>query len=205
MREPTTGSVDLYWIPLGANAHVVRINGLLYEAACAARERRARRALYHSALEIRLPDGRYMVEMTPVPDDDGARRGVVAVGPVGLRAAGRLRLFRYEVRRWRDGVVPDLHHAVGGPRRVTSSLATASAVFDVLPSVPTLVWGRDELGAGEMWSCNSIVAWALATSGVDVDRIPLPTGGRAPGWDAGRTIARLRGYDTVARWVATHP
>lgn len=130
--------------------------------------------------------------MTPVPDGGGAGRGVVAEGPVGLRVAGRLRLFRYEVRRWRDSVIPDLVYAVGGAVRITDDGYVAQAVFDVLPRVPRLVWGRDESDAGEMWSCNSITSWALARAGVDISGILLPPGGRAPGWDAGAIVASGR-------------
>lgn len=182
-------SLDLYWIPLGAGASVVRVNGVAYEALAAAVQRRPRCGLYHSALEIVLPDGRFMVEMTPVPDAHGHGRGVVAEGPVGMRAAGRLRMFRYEVRRWRDGIVPDLGFAVGSPIRVTDSAATVQDVFDTLPEVPRLVWGRDESDVGDMWSCNSITSWALTRAGVDVHELPLPEGGRAPGWNAGVAVA----------------
>ncbi len=182
-------SVDLYWIPLGAGAHSVRWNGLVYEAVAAAVQRRPRQDIYHSVLSIVLSDGHYMVEMTPVPDGSGASRGVVAEGPVGLRAAGGFRVFRYEVRRWRDGIVPDLAHAVASPVRVTSDRSTTQCVFDALPLVPTATWGRDELSAGEMWTCNSIISWLLATAGVDLATIAMPDRARAPGWDAGRVVA----------------
>jgi hypothetical protein len=146
-------------------------------------------------LAIDLPGGHYMVEMTPVPDRDGTRRGVVARGPVGLRFLGRIRIFQYEVRRWRDGVVPDLRHAVASPVRIADDPSVAQRIFDLLPRVPTAVWGRDALGGGEMWTCNSIVAWTLASAGVDLERVPFPIGGRAPGWDAGREVAaRLVGW-----------
>lgn len=190
MHDDGRRTLALHWIPLGAGASVVRTNGIAYEAIAAALQRRPRCALYHSALELVLPEGRFMVEMTPVPDGDGDERGVVAEGPVGLRAAGRLRLFRYEVRRWRDGIVPDLHLAVASPVHVSHDLDVVRAVFDALPHVPTLVWGRDERRAGEMWSCNSITSWALTVAGVDVSTIPLPPGGRAPGWDAGSVVGR---------------
>ena len=183
-------TVALYWIPLGAGASVVRSNGVVYEAITAAVRRRPRCALYHSALELVLPDGRFMVEMTPVPDGRGSERGVVAEGPVGLRAARRIRLFRYEVRRWRDGIVPDLHLAVASPVHVSDDPGVVRTVFDALPEVPPLVWGRDERHAGEMWSCNSITSWALTVAGIDVSTIPLPPGGRAPGWDAGSAVGR---------------
>jgi hypothetical protein len=60
-------------------------------------------------------------------------------------------------------------------------------------SVPLPVWGRDELGTGEMWNSNSVIAWLLARSGVETEAIRPPAGGRAPGWDAGLLVARGRG------------
>jgi hypothetical protein len=198
--EQVEGSVDLYWIPLGAGDHFVRFNGIVYEALSAAIRRRPRCDLYHSVLEIVLPPDRYMVEMTPVPATSGDARGVVAEGPVGARIAGRLRLFRYEVRRWRDGIVPDLVHAVSSPVPLTRDLATTARIFAVLPAVPTPTWGRDELRAGEMWSCNSVISWALASAGIDADGIPLPPHGRAPGWDAGHIVARRLNGAGQAAW-----
>jgi hypothetical protein len=182
--------VDLFWIPLGAGGHSVRFNGIVYEAISAAVGRRPRCDLYHSALQIRTPSGRYAVEMTPVPNRRGWERGVVAEGPVGTEWAGRLRIFRYEVRRWCDGVIPDLQYAVPDPLQITDDPDVAQRVFDLVPAVPTPTWGRDELQAGEMWSCNSIISWVLTRAGLDVDAISLPADGRAPGWDAGITVAR---------------
>ena len=60
--------VDLYWLPLGAGGHSVRLNGRVYEAVVALFERRPRRALYHSALAITLPEGLYVIESAPIPD-----------------------------------------------------------------------------------------------------------------------------------------
>ena len=182
-------TVELYWIPLGAGHHSVRINGLVYEAFTSALERRARCDLYHSVLVVCLPDGNYWIEMTPVPDNHGVERGVVAEGPVGSRLLGRSRLFRYEIRRWWDGVVPDLDFAVGSPIRVSDDSGVAHRIFDLLPTVPRHVWGRDVLDVGDMWSCNSVVSWTLASAGVDTSAIPMPPKGRAPGWDAGLAAA----------------
>jgi len=42
--------VDLYWLPLGAGGHFVRLNGRVYEACDAAIHHRSRYDLYHSAL-----------------------------------------------------------------------------------------------------------------------------------------------------------
>lgn len=182
--------LDLYWLPLGAGGHVVRWNGRVYEWIASRLAGRPACDLYHSALEAGVPEGRFVIEQAPVPDDDGPGRGVVAEGPVGHRRAGRLRILRYELRRWRDGVIPDVAEAVDSPRRLTTDDAVVRAVLDLAPRVPTPAWGRDELGGGEMWNSNSIVAWLLTRAGADVDAIRPPEGGRAPGWHAGVVIAR---------------
>ena len=182
-------AIDLYWLPLGAGGHFVRLNGRAYEAVAALRERRARSALYHSALEVSVPEGRYVVEQAPAWRQTGDR-GVVAEGAVGSRAAGRLRLFRYEVRRWHEGVISDAAEAVESPRRLSDDRAIARRVLELVPEVPPLVWGRDELDAGEMWNSNSLISWLVVRSGLDVEKIALPRGGRAPGWHAGIVLAR---------------
>ena len=110
--------------------------------------------------------------------------------PVGARAARPFRLFRYEIRRWPDGVIRDVEEAVESPRRLSDDPDPARRLLELVPQVPTPVWGRDELGAGEMWNSNSTISWLLARSGLDVESIPLPIGGRAPGWRAGIVIAR---------------
>jgi hypothetical protein len=181
--------IDLYWLPLGAGGHSVRLNGRVFEAVAATLGRRPRCDLYHSALEVRVADGRYTIESAPVPDGHGERRGVVAGGAVGSRWAGRFRLFRYEVRCWRDGVVPDLDEAVESPRRLTPDPAVAQRLLDLAPQVPAPVWGRDELGAGEMWNSNSVISWLISRSGVSTGSIAPPAGGRAPGWRAGLEVA----------------
>jgi hypothetical protein len=50
-------SVELYWLPLGAGGHSVRLNGRAYEAVIAGLEQRASCDLYHSALDVRAPLG----------------------------------------------------------------------------------------------------------------------------------------------------
>lgn len=184
--------VDLYWLPLGAGGHSVRWNGRIFEWVVALVERRARCDLYHSALEVRVPDGRFVIEQAPAWRD-GRERGVVAEGAVGARAAGRLRLFRYEIRCWREGVIPDLSEAVASPQRLSTDPAAATRLLELAPQVPTPVWARDELGAGEMWNSNSTIAWLLARSGLDIESIQPPPGGRAPGWRAGVAVARRGG------------
>ncbi len=190
--SPREGSVavDLYWIPLGAGAHVVRVSGKLFEALSALVQRRPRCDLYHSALEVRLPEARFVIEQAPIQPSDPPERGVVAEGAVGARAAGRFRLFRYEVRRWRDGNIPDVAEAVASPHRLSADPDCARRLLELVPQVPTPVWGRDELRAGEMWNSNSMISWLIARSGLDAESIQLPLGGRAPGWRAGIVIAR---------------
>jgi hypothetical protein len=200
--EPETG-VDLYWLPLGAGGHSVRLNGRAFEAVAARLEGRPPCDLYHSALEVRVPEGRFVIEQTPVPDGNGGERGVVAQGAVGSRWAGRFRIFRYEVRRWRDGIIPDVDEAVESPQRLTDDPDVAQRVLDLAPHMPTPVWGRDELAAGEMWNSNSVIAWLIARSGLDVESIHAAAGGRAPGWHAGLVVARRR--ETLPGSVGREP
>jgi hypothetical protein len=189
---PAGLGIDLYWLPLGAGGHFVRLNGRMYEAIAARLAHRTPRDLYHSALEVRTPDGRYVIESAPVGPSDGPDRGVVGEGPVGARWAGRFRIFRYELRFWRDGIIPDVAEAVESPRHLSGEVDTARKLLALGPSVPVPVWGRDELKAGDMWNSNSIVAWLLESSGLDAAAIRPPAGGRAPGWNAGIVAARRR-------------
>ncbi len=61
------------------------------------------------------------------------RNGRVGTGPVGLGWPGRSRRFRYEVRCWRGGALPDEAEALGGPRPAT---ADPVLVLDVVRTVP---------------------------------------------------------------------
>ena len=177
--DQETAAVDLYWLPLGAGGRFVRLNGRVYERLAAWVQRRPAYDLYHSALHIEVPEARVVIEQAPVRDLSGEQRGVVAEGPVGSRWAGRFRIFRYEVRRWRDGVIPDVDEAVESPRRLSEDPACARRLLELVPQVPTAVWGRDELRAGEMWNSNSLISWLIVRTGLDVESIQLPVGGRA--------------------------
>jgi len=181
--------VDLYWLPLGAGGHCVRWNGRLYEALAARFEHRGTSDLYHSALEVQLDDDRFVIESAPAWNSTEADRGVVCEGAVGLPLLGRSRRFRYEVRRWRDGVIPDVSEAVASPQRLSANRAQAQQVLELVSAFPTVTWGRDELHTGDMWNSNSLIAWLLARSGHDTDTVDLPVHGRAPGWSAGLVVA----------------
>jgi hypothetical protein len=190
-QRSSEASIDLYWLPLGAGGWFVRLNGRIYEGIQALLERRRPFDLYHSALEVRVPEGRFVIENAwPIPDAHGAARGVVVEGPVGSRRLARFRALRYEVRRWRDGEIPDADEAVESPQRLSDDQRRARHLLDLVGSVPSPVWGRDELNTGEMWNSNSVVSWLLARSGLSPEAIRPPPGGRAPGWDAGFITAR---------------
>jgi hypothetical protein len=200
--RPSGTGVTLYWLPLGAGGHCIRRNGRLFEALMARREHRAVNDLYHSALEVRLGADRFVIEMTPVCGGATTDRGVVRNGPVGSRLLARSALFRYEVRRWRDGSIPDVREAVDSPRAVSVDAARAAEVLRLAPLVPALTWGRDECRTGEMWNSNSLTAWLLARSDHPMDAIGPPAGGRAPGWHAGLVLA-AREAGVVSRATTT--
>lgn len=172
---------DLYWIPLGAGTGgaIVRWSGRLYEALTATIARRPRRDLYHAALLVHTNHTATAIEMAAVWSHHGDR-GVVAEGPVGSPILGRSRLFRYEVRAWNGGSIPDLTAAMGDPVRLTNDPQTAKRIVALAAHVPTLTWGRDELHTGDMWNSNSLIAWLLARANLDTDHIGPPPGGRAP-------------------------
>ena len=186
--------VELYWLPLGAGdaSHCVRWNGRLFEAVVARRDGRDACALYHSALEVRLGADRYVIEMAPVWSGGRVDRGAACTGPVGLPWLGRSRWFRYEVRCWRDGIIPDVAEAVDSPVLMSTDAAAAERLLELVPTVPAVTWGRDELRTGEMWNSNSVTSWLLAASGHPTTAVRPPRRGRAPGWSAGLVLAARR-------------
>jgi hypothetical protein len=185
-----TAAVDLYWLPLGAGGRFVRFNGRVYERLHAFFEHRRPLDLYHSALEVTVPEGRFVIENSwPIPKATGASRGVTVEAPVGSHHLGRFRALRYEVRVWREGTIADVDEAVASPQCLTSDEARARRVLEMAAHVPAFVWGRDQLGTGEMWNSNSVISWVLTKSGLPTDEISPPSGGRAPGWATGVAIA----------------
>ena len=183
--------VDLYWIPLGAGASVVRANGWLLSTGEALLRHRSRRPIYHSALIAHSAAGSFVIEMTPETNDNGVNeRGVVAQGRVGTRWLGRFRIFRYEIHRWQGGVIPDLATAIDGPIRVTNDAAITQLILDLVPRVPTPTWGRDELNTDSMWNSNSVTSWLLAKAHISEAAGNAPRNGVAPGWNAGLVVAQ---------------
>jgi hypothetical protein len=191
--------VTLFWIPLGADGNpVVRWSGRVYEALVARRDHRERRALFHAALRVRLDGVATVVEMAPAWGGPRGDRGVVGSGAVGLAWLGRSRFFRYEIRRWSGGVIPDSDQAVDGPVDLAATERQARALLSLVAECPTPVWGRDGLGAGDMWNSNSLVAWLLTRVGLGGADLAPPRRGRAPGWIAGVRVAQRHPSHEVA-------
>ena len=188
-------SIDLYWLPLGAAGRFVRLNGRVFEAVIARHEHRVVEDLYHAALEVRDGSSRFVIEMGQVWNNDVADRGVIREGPVGAKWLGRFRLFRYEVRLWRGGIIPEVAKAVESPQRISNDKSQVVQLLNVILSVPPLTWGRDELHANDMWNSNSLIAWLLASIGKDMATIRPPLHGRAPGWKAGLCLASQQGVN----------
>jgi hypothetical protein len=134
--------MELYWLPLGAGdtSGCVRANGRIFEAVVAHRQRRGPAGLYHSALMVRLDGACYAIEMAPAWGHREQDRGVVAEGPVGLPWLGRSRFFRYEIRRWRDGVIPDIAEAVDSPGNLDTDAGLAGRLLDLVPAFPAVTW-----------------------------------------------------------------
>jgi hypothetical protein len=102
----------------------------------------------------------------PRPRTDSPTAESSGDGPVGSRLLRRFRVFRYELRCWRNGYIPNAAEAVDSPICLTSDPLLAERLLALTPRLPCPVWGRDELHAGEMWNSNSIVAWLLSRSGI---------------------------------------
>jgi hypothetical protein len=141
----TTASVELYWLPLGAGGWFVRLNGRIWEAVHARLEHRRPLELYHTALVVRVPEGRFVVENCwPIPNADGPARGVLVEGPVFSHRLGRWRVFRYEVRCWPDGTIADAGEAVASPQPLSDDPLVARRLLELVGCLPNPVWGRDE-------------------------------------------------------------
>lgn len=191
MSKPN--AVVLWWLPVGSGGHVAVRTSRWWEWVRARREHRSPGLLVHSALEVTVDGIRHVIEMAPAWGGPTGDRGVVAEGPVGFTPLRRWSLFRYEVRCWRDGLIPDLDDAVGDPIAISDDGRIAAHIVDSVSRVPCLTWGRDPLQTGDMWNSNSLVAWLLRDAGLGAEDVSPPDGGRAPGWRAGLLVADGRG------------
>jgi hypothetical protein len=104
---------------------------------------------------------------------------------VGVKLAGRLRLFRYQVCILDEVRLPDQEWAVQPPNRLTEDTETVARVLTQSRLAPAYTWGRRRRGHPEMWTSDSVASWILATAGIDIAELGPPAGTRAPGWMAG--------------------
>ncbi|HMR49569.1 MAG TPA: hypothetical protein PKE40_11425 [Arachnia sp.] len=188
--------VALWWLPVGAGGHFVVHTSRLWEAIRARREHRAAHQLFHAALEVFADRHRYVIEMTPAWGWHDKGRNVVATGPVLSPRLGRSRLFRYEVRCWDGGEIPDKAYAPVPPLLFSLGPEQAVSLVQRVAGVPRHVWGRDPGGTGDMWNSNSVVSWLLCAVDVDAAALVPPCDGSAPGWAAGVAIAGLGSPDS---------
>jgi hypothetical protein len=68
----------------------------------------------------------------------------------------------------------DAGEAVESPQRLSDDTEHARRLLELVPEMPTPVWGRDELETGEMWNSNSFISWLITRSDLDVDTVRLP-------------------------------
>jgi hypothetical protein len=182
--------VDVYWIPVGAGtSRLQRASLRWWEAFEAARARRARGVLYHSALKLGI-DGEGVSTLELTPAFVASPVPALMTGPVGARPAGRFKLFRYELRLVPGAVLPDEAWAVGEPVRLSDERAMVERVVELAGLVPAYTWGRRVKGTAEMWTSDSVVSWLLVKAGLEPMDARAPADGRAPGWDAGLAVAR---------------
>lgn len=194
---PESAFVDLYWLPVGAETSRIQQWSLRrWEALSAILSRRPRMDLYHPGLKLRAgSDTTYTMELTPAFIGSPAEPAMT--GPVGFRGADRWKLFRYQLRCLEAETLPDEEWAVESPIHLSQDRPTAERVLALAPKVPPYTWGRRVKGTSEMWTSASVVAWMLVKADIDAALIPLPQGGRAPGWEAGLEVA-LRSYQCRA-------
>jgi hypothetical protein len=186
----TSCRVDLFWIPVGAGTSRLQQASLrVWEAIEATRARRPKAVLLHSALKLAYDGGRiFTLELTPA--FLGGPAPPIATGPVGLRGADRLRLFRYQLRCLPVTALPDEEWAVESPVRLSGDCEVAQRILSLAPTVPAHVWGRRVAGTREMWTSDSVISWLLVRAGIDLSNVRPPSGGRAPGWFAGEALGR---------------
>lgn len=195
--------VELWWMSVGAGTSRVQQASLrLWEAIEAARARRPRARLVHSALKLHDGTATWTLELTPA--FVAAATPPLITGPVGLGAAGRLRLFRYQLVCLPGETFPDEAWAVA-QARLPGEAELAARLLALAPTVPRHVWGRRVHGTREMWTSDSVVSWLLARAGVDVPAVAPPAGTRAPGWGAGLALARRRVRPSMPGTVPLDP
>lgn len=178
-------------MPVGAGTSRFQQASLrLWESIEAARARRSRTILYHSALKLRTEGRTRTLELMPAFVSTAS--AALMTGPVGVSFAGRLRLFRYKIVCLEVESLPDEQWAVDSPQVLSEDPEVAEAIVRLAGRTPRYTWGRRVRGTSEMWTSDSVIAWLLMQLGVDLSPIRIPADGRAPGWFAGIELAKKR-------------
>ena len=171
-----------HWIPLGAGGHSVRVNGIVCEVISSLIQRRPRQRL------PRRPGDPRPERTVRDRDDTGPERA--RLERVSWRGGSRdaigrsTRILRYESAGDPTASSPTWGDAVASPVRISDDPPWHSASWGCsLDAEPT--WGRDELGTGEMWTCNSVMSGSHP-------RLGLPGRDRLPPTRAGTRMGRGR-------------
>ncbi|MEZ4481007.1 MAG: hypothetical protein R3B97_07590 [Dehalococcoidia bacterium] len=184
----TECSADLYWMPVGAGTSGFQQASLRFWESIEAAHVLTVHALgsFIRRSSLRSPGGR-----VHAGTDASIRRRPppLATGPVGIRGADRIRLFRYQLRRVPGETLPDEEWAEGEPIHLTGDCDAVRRIVALAPSTPPHVWGRRVRGTKEMWTSDSVISWLLRSAGIDLSKVAIPPGGRAPGWSAGIALA----------------
>jgi hypothetical protein len=135
-------SIELYWLPLGAGGWFVRLNGRIWEAIHAQRKHRRPLDLYHTALIVRVPEGRFVVENCwPIPNADGPAPQRAGGGAGVEPPAGPLADVRYESAAGETASSPNAGEAVASPQLLSQDSVVAHRLLDLVGSLPNPVWG----------------------------------------------------------------
>ena len=182
----TTAGVELYWLPLGAGGWFVRQNGRIWEAIHARLEHRRPLDLYHTALLVRVPEGRFVVNCWPIPNKEAvaspqllsgdpmvAHRLLELVHSLPSRCGGRDELRTGEmwnsnsVIAWllaRSGLPTDaIRPLPEDGRQAGRPVAPSPAASSTATSAPSM--GSNRVGRSWMWSI-----WAECTAAAGVVR-----------------------------------
>ena len=205
-------ALDLYWLPLGAGGHSVRVQrphlrggGRSPRCAAAAPSvttSTTRRSTGDDAgghpTQSRWSAAKALVSA------EAADHGAVAGGARGQPPARPLGAVSI-----RDPLLSVAARSQTSRRRLRAPAAadrrpcscSGGSVLELVPLRSDLRsggWTRSQ--TGEMWNSNSLVSWLLVSHRPDVGRADrLPVGGRAPGWQAGIAVAAPRSPEARRR------
>ena len=149
------------------------------------------KTIYHCAIKVQFPEnGRcpsHVIELTESLDDQAERDRVGEVAQHGIFGP-----WSYAIRVFRNGSIEDETN-IKETTVLSTDCDTARNIVQLARDVPLLDYGEKigtKTGAADRWSSNSVVSWILQKAGLDPANIDPPSGGIAPGWDAGITQAK---------------